>query len=49
MRRDAILKQLGYTVTDSAVLQVGKVIDNTIGFDYVEKHLLSLTHPYALS
>lgn len=42
MRRDAILRQLGYTVTDSAVVQVGKVIDNTHGFDYVEKHLISL-------
>ena len=42
MTNDAILKQLGYTVTDSAMAQVEKVIKNTHGFDYVEKHLITL-------
>ncbi|MBL0686287.1 MAG: hypothetical protein JJV95_02695 [Sulfurospirillum sp.] len=42
MTNDAILKQLGYTVTKSAMLQVEKVINNTHGFNYVEKHLISL-------
>ncbi len=42
MRNDAILKQLGYTVTNSAVTQVKKVIKNTQNFDHVEKHLIAL-------
>lgn len=42
MTNDAILKQLGYTVTSSAVEQVEKVINNTKGFDYVQKHLITL-------
>ena len=42
MIKEAILKQLGYTVTDSALVQVGKVINNTRNFDQVEKHLITL-------
>jgi len=42
MTNDAILKQLDYTVTDSALAQVEKVKSNTHGFDYVEKHLIML-------
>ena len=42
MTNDAILKQLDYTVTDSALAQVQKVKSNTHGFDYVEKHLIAL-------
>jgi len=42
MTNDAILKQLDYTVTDSALEQVEKVKNNTNGFDYVEKHLITL-------
>ncbi len=42
MTNDAILKQLDYTVTDSALAQVEKVISNTHGFDHVEKHLITL-------
>ena len=42
MRRDAILRQLGYTITPNAVEQVGRVINNTKNFDYVEKHLIAL-------
>jgi len=42
MTNDAILKQLDYTVTDSALAQVEKVKNNTNGFDYVEKHLINL-------
>ena len=42
MRRDAILRQLGYTVTPNAIEQVGRVIENTKDFDYVEKHLIAL-------
>jgi len=42
MTNDAILMQLDYTVTDSALAQVEKVKNNTRGFDYVEKHLITL-------
>lgn len=42
MTNDAILTQLDYTVTDSALAQLEKVKANTEGFDYVEKHLISL-------
>ena len=42
MRRDAILRQLGYSVTPNALEQVQRVMENTKGFDYVEKHLISL-------
>lgn len=42
MTNDAILKQLGYTVTDSAMEQVEKVINNTHSFEYVKKHLITL-------
>ncbi len=42
MSNDAILKQLDYTVTQSALAQVEKVKNNTHGFDYVEKHLITL-------
>jgi len=42
MIKEAILKQLGYTVTDSALKQVEKVINNTRNFEQVEKHLISL-------
>lgn len=41
MTNDAILRQLGYTVTDSAMAQVQTVRDNTMGFDYVQKHLIT--------
>lgn len=42
MTNDAILKQLGYTVTKSALSQVDKVINNTNNFEQVEKHLIAL-------
>jgi len=42
MRRDAILRQLGYSVTPNALEQVQRVMENTQDFDYVEKHLISL-------
>jgi len=42
MTNDAILKQLDYTVTKSALEQLEKVKNNTRGFDYVEKHLITL-------
>jgi len=42
MRNDALLNQLGYTVTQSAQAQMQRVIENTVGFDHVEKHLIAL-------
>jgi hypothetical protein len=42
MTNDAILKQFGYTATQSAMAQLEKVKNNTNGFDYVEKHLITL-------
>ena len=42
MRSDAILNQLGYSVTESSLSQVKRVIENTKDFDYVEKHLIAL-------
>jgi len=42
MTNDAILKQLGYTVTQSAMVQVEKVIKNTNNFEKIEKHLIAL-------
>jgi hypothetical protein len=42
MKNDAILRQLGYTVTNSAMAQVQTIRDNTGGFDYIEKHLITL-------
>ncbi|MDX1810066.1 MAG: hypothetical protein R3331_11055 [Sulfurospirillaceae bacterium] len=42
MRRDAILNQLGYSITENNLSQIQKVIENTKDFDYVEKHLITL-------
>lgn len=42
MKNDALLNQLGYTVTQSAQAQMQKVVNNTLGFDHVEKHLIAL-------
>jgi hypothetical protein len=43
MQYDAILKQLDYSnITDSLLNQLSKVIENTKGFEYVEKHLIGL-------
>ncbi len=42
MTNDAILTQLDYAVTQSALAQLDKVKANTEGFDYVEKHLIAL-------
>lgn len=42
MRNDALLNQLGYAVTPSAQAQMQRVIENTVGFEHVEKHLIAL-------
>lgn len=42
MQTEAILTQLGYSVTPNAKAQLERVINNTIGFEHIEKHLISL-------
>ncbi len=42
MQKQAILTQLGYSVTPNAEAQLERVINNTIGFEHVEKHLIAL-------
>lgn len=42
MEKQAILTQLGYSITPSVEAQLTRVIANTIGFENVEKHLIAL-------
>lgn len=42
MQKQAILTQLGYSVTPNAEAQLERVINNTVGFEHVEKHLIGL-------
>lgn len=42
MQKQAILTQLGYSVSPSTEAQVARVINNTVGFENVEKHLIAL-------
>ena len=42
MIKSAILRQLGYGVSENSLAQVQKAIDNTKEFDYVQKHLIAL-------
>lgn len=42
MQKQAILTQLGYSVTPNAEAQLERVINNTVGFEHIEKHLISL-------
>lgn len=42
MERDAMLTQLGYTPNDALVEQLSKIIDNTQGFEKIQKHIFDL-------
>jgi hypothetical protein len=42
MEKQAILTQLGYSVTPKSEAQLECVINNTVGFEHIEKHLLAL-------
>lgn len=42
MHKQAILTQLGYSITPSAEAQLARVIANTPGFEHIEKHLIAL-------
>ena len=39
---EVILSQLGYSKSDSSILQAEKMIDNTNNFDKFSKHIFSL-------
>ncbi|WP_419769287.1 MAG: hypothetical protein ACNI3C_07960 [Candidatus Marinarcus sp.] len=39
---EVLLSQLGYTKTDSSLLQAQKMIDNTKNFEKFSKHIISL-------
>ncbi|MDD3324687.1 MAG: hypothetical protein PHN38_06170 [Sulfurospirillaceae bacterium] len=42
MTKDALLMQLDYAVSDSSLAHLQQVIDNTEGFEHIEKHLIAL-------
>lgn len=42
MTHDALLTQLGYSVSESSLAQIERVIDNTEGFEHIDKHLITL-------
>lgn len=42
MQRDAMLKQLGYSPNDGLLSQLDRIIDNTGGFEKIEKHIFDL-------
>ena len=42
MQHDAILNQLGYTPNDALLEQLQRIIDNTHGFEKIEKHIFDL-------
>ncbi|MDD2383937.1 MAG: hypothetical protein PHN18_07060 [Sulfurospirillaceae bacterium] len=42
MNYNGLLTQLGYSVSPNTTAQIQRVIDNTKGFEHVEKHLLAL-------
>lgn len=42
MHSEAILTQLGYTISPSTRSQAERVIENTVGFEHIEKHLIAL-------
>lgn len=42
MEKQAILTQLGYSVAPNAEAQLERVMNNTVGFEHVERHLIAL-------
>lgn len=42
MECEAMLTQLGYTPNDALVSQFNKIIENTDGFDKIQKHIFDL-------
>jgi hypothetical protein len=42
MINEAILRQLDYTPNDALKEQMGRVIENTLSFEKIEKHIMEL-------
>lgn len=42
MQKEALLTQFGYAISPSTLEQIERVMNNTVGFEQVEKHLLAL-------
>lgn len=42
MERDAMLTQLGYTPNEALVEQLTRIINNTKGFEKIQKHIFDL-------
>ncbi|MBE0496019.1 MAG: hypothetical protein IBX45_06385 [Campylobacterales bacterium] len=42
MTHDALLTQFGYSVSESSLAQIDRVIQNTEGFEHIGKHLVTL-------
>ncbi len=42
MQTDAILNQLGYMSNEALTDQVARIIENTQGFEKIEKHIIDL-------
>jgi len=42
MQRDAMLIQLGYSPNKALVDQLGEIVDNTPGYEKIEKHIMDL-------
>lgn len=42
MTSEALLIQFDYSVTEHSKEQINRIVANTKGFDYVEKHLINL-------
>lgn len=44
MERDAMLNQLGYSPNSGLLAQLDRIIDNTRGFEKIEKHIFDLNN-----
>ncbi len=42
MSHEALLVQLGYNLSESTLAKLERVIQNTTGFEHIQKHLVSL-------
>ena len=48
MTAEAVLKQLGYIITEQSLAQMNRIIEHTKGFNDFSKHLLSLGDALAI-
>ncbi|MGB5965197.1 MAG: hypothetical protein WBF77_07065 [Sulfurimonadaceae bacterium] len=42
MNNEAMLKQLGYAPNEALLSQFDRIVDNTVSFDKIQKHILDL-------